>query len=414
MLDFRGSAISGATPGALEAFERALAMFQCWRGDPDLLATTAEQEAPQFVMAHVLQAWLLLCGREPTAIRAATPILARALALPANERERLHLAAAAAVVDDDYPRARAILAAVSEREPHDVLALQVAHAFDYLTGDAARMRDSLSGILGRWSDALPGYHAVLAMYAFGLEECGEYRRAEDFALHALEHNPLDARAHHALAHVFEMTGRADEGLRWMGANMSFWAHGTTVATHCWWHLALFQIGQGRRDLALALYDQHVRTEGLSVMSDLIDASALLWRIVLKDGDVGERWNDVAKGWTPHIGDGFCTFSDLHAMMAFVGAGDRALAENMLQNLSEGQFQATRYGEMTRMVGLPACRALLAFGREDFASTAALLGGLPGMAYRLGGSHAQRDVIYLTLLKAVERIRRHPGRLRAVA
>ena len=36
---------------------------------------------------------------------------------------------------------------------------------------------------------------------------------------------------------------------------------------------------------------------------------------------------------------------------------------------------------------------------------ALLGSLPGLAHLLGGSHAQRDVLHLTFLRAVERMRR---------
>jgi hypothetical protein len=34
-----------------------------------------------------------------------------------------------------------------------------------------------------------------------------------------------------------------------------------------------------------------------------------------------------------------------------------------------------------------------------------------VAHRLGGSHAQRDVLHLTLLQAIERIRRPARRLR---
>ena len=52
-------------------------------------------------------------------------------------------------------------------------------------------------------------------------------------------------------------------------------------------------------------------------------------------------------------------------------------------------------DMTRLVGLPACRALVAFGAGDFAAAEALLRALPPVAHRIGGSHAQRDVLQLT-------------------
>ena len=77
-------------------------------------------------------------------------------------------------------------------------------------------------------------------------------------------------------------------------------------------------------------------------------------------------------------------------------------------LARRRLQRTRHGLTTRQLGLPACRALLAYGRGDDALAVKLLARLPAFAHRLGGSHAQRDVLHLTLQRAVERLRR-PGR-----
>ena len=51
--------------------------------------------------------------------------------------------------------------------------------------------------------------------------------------------------------------------------------------------------------------------------------------------------------------------------------------------------------MTRMVGLPACKGILAFKRGHYAEAADLLAGLPAIAHRLGGSDAQQKIIALT-------------------
>src|SRR6185295_17704691 len=91
--DYRGCSISGATPVALEAYERALAAYQSWRiGTVEPLGA-ALQHAPRFVMAHVLRAWQLVCSRDPRSVALARPLLAEAAGLSANEGERLHLAA---------------------------------------------------------------------------------------------------------------------------------------------------------------------------------------------------------------------------------------------------------------------------------------------------------------------------------
>ena len=412
--DARGCSISGATPAAVEAYELALAAFQSWQIGTDAHLARALQEAPTFVMAHVLQAYLLLSSRDPRRVRLARPVLKRAAGLPANERERLHLAAIAAALDDHYERAKTRWGELLRLYPRDTLALQVAHAFDYITGDLARMADRVASVLPAWSSDVPGYHAVLAMHAFSLEECGEYERAEQAARAALALNAFDARAHHVMAHVFEMTERPHEGVRWMNEHITFWSVDTVVATHCWWHLALFHLGLGQPDQALALYDRRIRARRSSVVADMIDATALLWRVHLRGGNTGTRFAELAAAWGPTIDDGFCSFNDLHAMLAFVGASDWDRAERLEHAVAQATSLPTRYGETTRLLGLPACRALMAFGRRNDTLAITLLASLPAQAHRLGGSHAQRDVLQLTLLHAIERIRWPARRLRSAA
>lgn len=408
--DKRGCAVSGATPAAVDAYERALAMTQSWQSGAMQPLAMALREAPSFVMAHVLRAWLLLSSRDPRRVHSARPVLARAAALPANERERGHLAAIAAALDDDYERTKQRLNDVLRHYPRDALALQVAHSFDYLTGDLTCLRKRVRTVLPAWSSDLPGYHAVLAMHAFSLEECGDYGAAEQAAIEALALNPADARAHHVMAHVFEMTDRAGAGVRWMNEHRRGWAANTIVATHCWWHLALFHLALGELDRALALYDQRIRARRSSEVSDMIDASALLWRIDMMGGGTGARWIELADAWAPHIDDRFCSFNDLHAMLAFVGARDWNRAQRLERVLTLCQASPTRHGETTRLLGLPASRALIAFGQSKHTVAISLLASLPALAHRLGGSHAQRDVLHLTLLRAIEHIRRPARRL----
>jgi tetratricopeptide (TPR) repeat protein len=406
-IDFRACPVSGATPAALAAFERALATFQSWRSGARSQLLPALHDAPAFVMAHVLQAYLNLSSRDPVLVRGAWPAFTKAAALPANARERLHVAAIAAVLSDDYERAKTLLGELLREHPRDVLALQVAHALDYVTGDLARMSHRLPNALPAWSSDLPGYHAVLAMHAFGLVECGRYAHAGECAQQALTYDPFDARAHHTLAHVFEMTGRAGAGLDWMYRHVEYWGIETVVANHCWWHVALFHLAEGHLDQALSLYDRRVRAGHSLAISDMIDAASLLWRIELHGGNTGGRWSELASAWAPHIGDGFCTFSDVHAMIAFVGARNWKLAERLEGELVRHYSQCTRYGETTRQVGLTACRGVIAFGRGNYTRATSLLRSLPPVAHRIGGSQAQRDVLQLTLLRAVEH-RREPG------
>lgn len=411
----RGGGLTGATPEALAHYERARAAFHAWRGGVDAPLARAVEAAPAFVMAHVMQAWLPLLSRDPRRLQQAREPYARATRLQsADERERLHLAAIGAVLADDLAQAGTLLDRLLRHAPHDLLALQVAHALDYLGGNLEQLLDRVARVLPAWPrTALPGRHALLAMHAFGLVERGDYEAAERDARAALALNPADARAHHVMAHVFEGTGRAAEGVRWMERHADVWRTSGMVATHCTWHLALFHLDLGDGARALALHDEGIPAVRSGELADLIDASALLWRLALRGIDVGARWQALADAWAPHIDDGHCSFSDVHAMLAFVGARDRARVRRLLQALRSARTRPTRHGLTTRQLGLPACRGLAAFGRGAYTRAITLLAGLPATAHRLGGSHAQRDVLHLTLLQAVQQIRR-PARWRPSA
>lgn len=71
---------------------------------------------------------------------------------------------------------------------------------------------------------------------------------------------------------------------------------------------------------------------------------------------------------------------------------------MLRN----QARSTRYGQTTHLVGVPAGRAIIAFRRGEYFRAAQLLRELPAVAWRLGGSQAQRNLLDLTLHQAVAR------------
>jgi hypothetical protein len=137
--------------------------------------------------------------------------------------------------------------------------------------------------------------------------------------------------------------------------------------------------------------------------DMVDASALLWRLHLRGVDVGGRWTEVAAGWEPIAGAGNYAFNDVHAMMAFTMAGREPEAARLVADLE----WAAQHGRginrtMAREVGLPVSLALQAFGRSRYAVSIQHLEAVRDTAWRFGGSHAQRDVLTLTLIEAAIR------------
>lgn len=131
----------------------------------------------------------------------------------------------------------------------------------------------------------PAYSIALGMYAFGLEETADYARAEATGRQALEFQPLDCWAHHAVA------------------------------------------------------------------LDMIDASALLWRLTLVGQDVGERWQELADAWDDHADGRLYPFNDWHAVMAYLGAGrdERVAALLAALRAPDGTTETTAWA---RRIGLP--------------------------------------------------------------
>jgi hypothetical protein len=250
---------------------------------------------------------------------------------------------------------------------------------------------------------MPGYHALLGMHAFGLEEMGDYRQAEASGRRAVETEPRDGWAQHAVAHVLEMQGRTDDGVAWMRGNPDAWSRDSFFAIHNWWHLALYHLDRDETDEALRLFDGPIFGARSAVAMDLVDAAALLWRLHLRGVPVGDRWLAVADNWQPFAAAGLYAFNDAHAVMAFVGAGRSDRVDEVMDAQERAMSGAGDNAAFTRDVGRPVVQGLRAFGEGDYAGSIRAIQPVIPIANRFGGSHAQRDLLDLTVMEAALRL-----------
>jgi len=170
----------------------------------------------------------------------------------------------------------------------------------------------------------------------------------------------------------------------------------------WWHLALYHLELGEIDEVLTLFDGPIHGEKSTVILDMIDASAMLWRLHLRGIDVGRRWQTVADGWRPLARAGNYAFNDVHAVMAFVGARRPDAIEEVLDAQQAAMRDAGDNASFTREVGHPLTLAIKAFGDARYDETVRLIRPVREIAHRFGGSHAQRDLFDLTLIEAALR------------
>jgi hypothetical protein len=139
-----------------------------------------------------------------------------------------------------------------------------------------------------------------------------------------------------------------------------------------------------------------------VVLELVDASAMLWRLHLRRVDVGNRWQPLADAWEATGEFGNYAFNDAHAMMAFVGAGRPDAIRRVFEAQQAAMQKPDDNATFTRDVGHPVAKAIDAFGQGRYAEVNAMLRPARNIAARFGGSHAQRDVLDLTMIEAALR------------
>ncbi|GGR89016.1 tetratricopeptide repeat protein 38 family protein [Streptomyces aureoverticillatus] len=398
-------------------YEKALDHLLFFREEVAAEARAVLDASPRSAMGHVFGAYLGLLGTEERdAAEAATAFEAYRAEVHASSltpRERMHVEAASRWLDGDMHAAGRVLAELVVAHPKDALALAVGHQIDFFTGHAVLLRDRIGGALSAWDTDDPHYGLLQGMYAFGLEEAGHFTSAERVGLEAVERNARDVWGIHAVVHAYEMQGRYEDGIRYLDARADDWSTGNYLNVHNWWHYALYVLETGSTDKVLAVYDTAVRHHGSGdAAMELLDAASLLWRLHLAGTDTGDRWAALADAWARRSDGAYYAFNDVHAVMAHVGSGRLADAERLIRD-REAWLRDARSGRpglsnvpMTAEIGLPVCRALVAYGQRRHADAVDLLLPLRHRLHTFGGSHAQRDAVQKTLVESALHAGRH--------
>ena len=411
MRDARGNPVSTRSAAALDAAERALWRMMSFYGTPldDLAAARAAD--PRWLLPHLLHAGFLLSLTEPSVIAEARQVLTTCepLSAQADPRERAHLAALHTLLAGDWPGACRAWEALLLLHPRDALALQWAHLFDFYRGDTPNLQQRVARVLPEWDSTDPLRPYVLGLHAFGLEENQHYAQAEATGREALAGGARVPWAMHAVAHVMEMQGRFDEGSAWLAQWQPDWTDGNGFRGHLGWHHALFALEGLDAPAALQRFDAHLAADPAQITLQRLDAAALLWRMHLLGLGVGNRWQLLSAGWDrSEQAAGLYPFNDLHALLALIGSGDLAAARAWATQAAARSEQVGSHArEVSRAIGEPLMRGLLAFADGRFDAAVALLYPVRAAAQRFGGSHAQRDLIAQTLLGAAA-LAREPG------
>lgn len=399
--DAQGLQLSTTRDDAATAFDAAVAIYLNFRTGLPRAVKTVLQADPDFALGHYLGGIGAMLAYDCRYVPAAAAALerARASAAGATPREQAHIAALAAWVGGRVDRAAGIWDAILTDHPRDILAFRLAHFANFWLGRPQEMLASVRRILPHWDATVPGFPAVLACQCFAEEEAGNLLAAEPAGRRAVALDPGNLWAAHAVAHVLEMQGRRREGIDWLTRLAPHWEGANNLVHHLWWHCALFHLEQGRFDAVLDLYDTRFRNLNSpltlampDLYNDVQNAASMLFRLERQGVDVGARWEELAEKAEARIGDCLAIFALPHWMMALTATGRTVAADRLLAALrAQGQDNGDA-AAVLREVALPVCEAVRDHRAGAYAACVAGLRPVLGAMHRLGGSHAQQDVL----------------------
>jgi tetratricopeptide (TPR) repeat protein len=413
--DSSGHALTTDSSDAAAAFDRAGASYVAWRTDTMEHIKAAIEADPGFALPHAAGGLLTLGLRKPELRTSAERMLAaaRAARTPETERERRYVAALEAAIGGRITEVVAHYEAIARANPHDLFALRLSQFELFWIGEVAWMRDISERAAPSWDNTDRNLGAYLAVRAFGLEENGAYAEAERYGKKAVEIDPRDPWAAHAVAHVLIMQGRLKEGIEWCSSLSANWGAANHIRHHNWWHLALFHTEARNYDAALTIYDDRLRDMGSPLIQampdfyvDIQNDVALLQRLELRGVDVGLRWSDIGDLAAARIGNHMSPFTSAHCALGLAAAGRFAEANELVRHMHA--FVAEDRGTLGpryALAAIPAAEASIAHRKGEHQRVLDILLPARRNLWQMGGSHAQRDLFFQLLADSAHRLGR---------
>jgi len=369
-------------PGALEAFDRAIAADPC------------------FALAYAAKAHALLERGDAAAARVSMAS-AKSLTAGLSAREASHVAFFCLLVAGDAEGALVAVHAHLDAFPRDAVVLATTAFTNGLIGSSGRagqkrmLLELLNRLAPSWGDDwwFTGHHGM------AFSENGQREAAHPKIERSLAQNPKNPWAAHARAHLSYEEGDANAACGFLASWLGTYPRNGTLYSHLSWHLALGHLELGDAAAALRLFTEAFAPDVHSgpPRGKLNDAVSFLWRWELaghpRDADAWRVMHDFATGAFLRAST---AFSDMHIALAEAVAGKGAALEARERQIDElahnGRYPS---GPLVPAVS----RGFAAFERQDFSGAIDALEPVAGELERIGGSRAQLDLVEFTLLKA---------------
>ncbi len=402
--DRYGLPISTSSDAAASAYREGVdLMLAGWTGPAETLERAIEAD-PDFALAHIARARLHGFYQQGDLARKKAGIARELVAKRGTERERSHVEALALAVEGRLPEALAATLKHVDVWPRDAMVLAMPlgafglYAFSGMPDHDQARQDLCERVAHHYGEDW----WFLTLSGWAMTENGNVGRGRTVTERGFALRRENAHAAHAVLHAMFEDGSIDEADRLVESWIPSYGRDGILHGHIRWHQALGALEHGDAAKALKIYADVLtpdvtRAPPLNVITD---AASLLWRLAAYGHTVPkELWLEADTAAQKLFPKSSIPFADVHmALFAAATQNREALAARMTvieQRLADGKLPA---GPVVPAI----CRAVTAFADEDFDACVDALAPVLSEVVRIGGSHAQRELVEDTFIVALIR------------
>ncbi|TWA95973.1 tetratricopeptide repeat protein [Bradyrhizobium stylosanthis] len=402
--DRYGLPLSTASDEAASAYREGVdLMLAGWTGTAETLERAIAAD-PDFALAQIARARVHAFYQQGDLARQKAARAREIVATRGTERERSHVETLALAIEGRLPDAIAAMSRHVEAWPRDAVVLSLplgAFGLFAFSGmpDHDRARHELCERVARhygedwW---------FLTMSGWAMTENGDVARGRAVTERGFNLRRANAHAAHAVLHAMFEDGSIEEADRLVDDWIPTYGRAGILHGHILWHQALGALEHGDAAKALRIYADVLQPSATQAppLNVVTDSASLLWRLSAYGHSVPQAlWLEADGAAQKLFPKSSLPFADVHmALFAAATQNREALAARLAvieQRLAEGKLPA---GPVVPAI----CRALAAFADEDHAACVQALAPVLGEVVRIGGSHAQRELIEDTFIVALMR------------
>ena len=402
--DRYGLPLSTASDAAAAAYREGVdLMLAGWTGAAETLERAIAAD-PDFALPHIARARVHAFYQQGDLARAKAALARELVAKRGTERERSHVETLALAIEGRLPEAIASTLGHIESWPRDALVLSLPlgafglFAFSGMA-DHDRARHELCG---RVAQHYGEDWWFLTMAGWAMTENGDVARGRAMTERGFNLRRENAHAAHAVLHAMFEDGSIEAADRLVDDWIATYDRAGILHGHIRWHQALGALEHGDAARALSIYADVLQpsVNQAPPLNVITDAASLLWRLSAYGHAVPKAlWLDADAAAQKLFPKSSLAFADVHmALFAAATQNHAALTARLAtieQRLTEGKLPAGAV--------VPAIfRALAAFADEDYGTCVQTLAPVLSEVARIGGSHAQRELVEDTFIVALMR------------